>query len=172
MINKNIKNALITLATIAVLLGGLIWLSRGGTGNGEANVSNITQSGSGTLSAKETNFDFGAISMANGKVSHVFKLKNESGESAMLSKIYTSCMCTEATLVYGDKKFGPYGMPGHSGIPQINETINPGESVDVEAIFDPAAHGPAGVGLADRVVFVEDGAGGQLQLRFTAMVTP
>ncbi|MBI2063998.1 MAG: DUF1573 domain-containing protein [Candidatus Yanofskybacteria bacterium] len=169
MNNKNIKSTLISVATIIVLFGGLIWLSRNETGNGEANIS---QSGGGTLSAEEISFDFGAISMANGKVSHIFKIKNESGEPAMISKIYTSCMCTEATLTRGDKKSGPFGMPGHSGIPKINETINPGESVDVEAVFDPAAHGPSGVGLADRVVFVEDGAGQQLQLKFKAMVTP
>ena len=169
MTKQNIKNTAISISAIVVLFGGLIWLLRGGTGNGEANVSSA---GKGSLTAEEMSFDFGAISMADGKISHIFKIKNESGEPAMISKIYTSCMCTEATLMRGDKKFGPYGMPGHSGIPKINETINPEESVDVEAVFDPAAHGPAGVGLADRVVFVEDGAGRQLQLRFTVMVTP
>ena len=167
--NKNIKNIFITVATIAVLFGGLIWLSRGGAENNQANIS---QSGGGTLSAEEISFDFGSISMANGKVSHAFKIKNESSEPAVISKVYTSCMCTEATLMHGDKKMGPFGMPGHGGTPKINDALNPGEEVSIEAVFDPAAHGPAGVGLADRIVFVEDGTGKQLQLRFTAIVTP
>lgn len=169
MTKQNIKNAAISIAAIIVLFGGLIWLSRGGTQNDGANIS---QSGGGALLAEETNFNFGEVSMVKGKVSYTYKLKNDSNEPATISKIYTSCMCTEATLVHGGKKHGPYGMPGHGFIPKINESISAGETADIEVVFDPAAHGPAGVGLVERVVYVEDGRGKQLQLKFTVTVTP
>lgn len=81
-------------------------------------------------------------------------------------------MCTEATLVEGGERFGPFGMIGHGSIPEINRVIEPGREVTVEAVFDPNAHGPAGIGRADRVVSVLVGSGTIVKLKFTAYVTP
>lgn len=171
MTKQNIKSTLISVVTVVILFGGLIWLSRsgGGINNGTADVKSLSK---GVLAAEEANFDFGTISMAKGKVSHLYKLKNNSSDSAVVSKIYASCMCTSATLIHGDKKMGPFGMLGHGFVPKVIDTINPGEEVSIEAIFDPAAHGPAGIGRVERVVFVETESGLPLQLKFTAIVTP
>ena len=179
MSNKNIKSTIISLAIVVVLFGGLIWLSRRSPST-DAGQENVKSANTGILAAEELNFDFGTISMAKGKVSHVFKLKNGSDKPAMISKVYTSCMCTEATLTHGDpsagsgqvKKFGPFGMPGHGIASKINDVVNAGDEVGVEAVFDPAAHGPAGVGKIDRVVFVETESGLPLQLKVSAVVTP
>lgn len=171
MVTQNIKNGAISVVVAIIFFGGLIWLSRsgGGTNSGAADTNSLSK---GVLAAEETNFDFGTVSMAKGKVSHLYKLKNNSGDSAVVSKIYTSCMCTAATFIHGDKKMGPFGMPGHGFAPKVNDTINSGEEADVEVVFDPAAHGPAGIGRIDRVVFVETESGLPIQLKFTAVVTP
>ena len=171
MIEQKIKSTFISIAVVAVLFGGLIWFSRSGIGTSDKSVD-VKSLSKGVLAAEETSFDFGTVSMAKGKVSHMFKLKNNSGDSAMVSKVYTSCMCTNATLIHGDKKMGPFGMPGHGFVPKVNDVVNSGEEADVEVVFDPAAHGPAGVGRIDRVVFVETESGLPLQLKFTAVVTP
>jgi hypothetical protein len=81
-------------------------------------------------------------------------------------------MCTTALLVKGVKQFGPFGMPGHAPIPAIDQTLAPGERAYVEVVFDPAAHGPAGVGLIERVVTIENSAQQPVQLAFSARVTP
>lgn len=81
-------------------------------------------------------------------------------------------MCTEATLVQGGEQWGPYGMPGHGATPEINRIVQPGEEVTVQAIFDPNAHGPAGIGRADRVISVQVGSRTQVVLNITAYVTP
>ncbi len=82
-------------------------------------------------------------------------------------------MCTTATLVQSESQFGPYGMKGHRGaIPEINQVVQPGETVIVRADFDPNAHGPAGIGVANRVVTVLVGANRRVELKFTAYVTP
>jgi len=166
------KNLVIWVAVIVVFFGALVLYSRSGSGGGTTATATGGGSG-GSLVAAEDSFDFGTVSMAAGKVSHVFKLKNESGAPVTITKLYTSCMCTIASLNHGGKKLGPFGMPGHGlgAIPVISETINPGEEAEVEAVFDPAAHGPAGVGPIDRVVFVEQGDK-SLQLQFKAVVTP
>lgn len=162
------KTSISILVTILVL-GGLVWIARP---DAQGTSSTQTKS-SGVLVVEEANnYDFGTISMAAGKVKHTFKVKNTSNESVVVSKVYTSCMCTSATLVIGDKQFGPFGMPGHVVIPRIDQTVNPNEEVTVEVIFDPAAHGPAGVGRIQRTVTLENNAGQPVELLFAAVVTP
>ena len=162
MMNKKI----IGIVTGILLLGGLVWLA--------------APSGDGQVApTEEANYDFGSISMAAGKVKHTFSVRNESDETITIGKMYTSCMCTTATLVIGSpstgsgsRRFGPYGMPGHGFISAIGEELAPGEKATVEAVFDPAAHGPAGIGRVQRTIVIENSRGEPLQLSFTAEVTP
>ena len=165
---KNIIGILIAL----VVLLGVAWIARPTTKDSTASLSPSAGSG-GLLSVEgSADYDFGTISMAKGDAKHLFKIKNTGVEAVVINKMYTSCMCTTATIDTGDKKFGPYGMPGHGLIPKINEVLNPQQEAEVEVVFDPTAHGPAGVGRIERVVVIENNAGEPLELRFTATVTP
>lgn len=152
-----------------LVLAAMIWAAQPGSEN---ETVNSPEGPAGALEARESSFDFGTISMANGIVSHSFAVKNSGAGPVTIGKVYTSCMCTVATLMRGDRKFGPYGMAGHGFIPKINETLNMGEEVEIEVVFDPAAHGPAGVGRIQRAVTIENSAGEPLVVGFTAMVTP
>lgn len=110
----------------------------------------------GTLTAVENLFDFGVVSMFKGKVQHVFKIKNYTDSPVEITKIYTSCICTEAILVSDQNSKGPFGMPGHGGLsPSLNETIKPGQEATIEVEVDPAAHGPEGTGKARKIVYIE-----------------
>lgn len=124
------------------------------------------------LMAEEKSFDFGSISMAAGKVSHSFKIKNSGAEPVNISKIYTSCMCTEARLETSEDQTPFFGMPGHGFTPKINRLINGGDEAIIEVVFDPAAHGPAGVGPISRVVYLESGEETPFEIGFSAVVTP
>ncbi len=153
-----------------LILGGLIWAARP---DAEKKIPPPLASVSATLTALEANnYDFGTISMAAGKVKHEFKIKNTGTAAVNIEKMYTSCMCTTAVLRHGDKQFGPYGMPGHGMIPRIDQMIDPQKEATIEVIFDPAAHGPAGIGRIKRVVTIENNAGQPLELEFAATVTP
>ncbi|MFZ2303566.1 MAG: DUF1573 domain-containing protein [Minisyncoccia bacterium] len=108
------------------------------------------------LVPNEKTFDLGTVSMANGKVNHSFAVKNTGGTPVKIVKVYTSCMCTEAIIVNGSSRKGPFGMPGHEGlVSKLNETVNPGQEIIVEVVVDPAAHGPQGTGPAKKVVYIE-----------------
>ncbi|MBI2039254.1 MAG: DUF1573 domain-containing protein [Candidatus Niyogibacteria bacterium] len=153
-----------------LLLAGLLWIARSDLQNTAA----VSLASRSALSAEEADFDFGTISMAAGNVSHAFRVKNAGSEPIAIEKMYTSCMCTTATLTKGAQTFGPYGMPGHNSfIPRMNETLGPNAEAVIEAVFDPAAHGPAGVGLAERSVYIETNSAGAptLELTFRAEVT-
>lgn len=118
----------------------------------------------GYLMAEETVFDFGAVPMFNGKVKHSFELKNTGGGPTKISKIYTSCMCTEATLIVVKVKKGPFGMPGHGVSAYANQELAAGETATVQVEIDPAAHGPEGTGPAQKVVYIETEDSQKIQL--------
>lgn len=154
-----------------IVLGALAWLGR--PSPAAVNQTPTGESGEPSKLVVDTaNFDFGAISMAAGKVRHSFRIKNGGSEAITVRKMYTSCMCTTVSLATPKESFGPFGMPGHMPIPEINAALAPGEEGEVEAIFDPAAHGPAGVGKIDRSVILENDGGSPLELKFSAFVTP
>ncbi|MCK9351499.1 MAG: DUF1573 domain-containing protein [Candidatus Paceibacterota bacterium] len=120
----------------------------------------------------ESFFDFGNISMKNGKVSTVFTVANRTDKEIFLKSVTTSCMCTEAYLMGGKAEKGPFKMPGMGFVPLANETILPGETRTIKTVFDPNAHGPAGVGPIERVVRLVEENGGSLEFGFKAKVTP
>ncbi|TSA46307.1 DUF1573 domain-containing protein, partial [bacterium] len=125
----------------------------------------------GSLVSDATIHDFGTISMKNGNVSKVFKISNPTSQDIKLKSIATSCMCTTAYMLQGSERMGPYGMEGMGGMTQMDEVIKGGESKDIEVVYDPNAHGPAGVGAVDRYVDIKDASGGVLRLEIKASVT-
>jgi len=171
---KSNKIFLLIFVSSVLLLAGLMWLGKP-TGKNAVQDSASAQKLSASaamLIADPNSFDFGTISMAKGSVRYTFALKNTSTDSMTAKKLYTSCMCTKASItVRGDTK-GPFGMPGHGFVPSINERIEPAEEVAIEAVFDPAAHGPAGVGRIERSVYLELDSGEEIELRVSAVVTP
>lgn len=132
----------------------------------------ILQSERGDLSAERLQHDFGTISMKNGIVRTTFEIKNIGSEKVVLRKLYTSCMCTEATLIIGASREGPFGMPGHVSIETFNQEFNPNESAKIEVSFDPNAHGPAGVGKMERQILLEGVRGVLMTLNISSVVTP
>ena len=141
-----------------------------------ASESDLQLKGTGfsALVASEPFFDFGTISMSAGNLTHAFNIKNTGTSPITIDKIYTSCMCTTATLITQSGSEGPFGMPGHAPTPRIAQVLAPGEEVRVDIVFDPAAHGPEGTGRVRRIVYLETGGGQEsaLQLSFEAVVTP
>lgn len=164
----NAKLAIAGIAiTLAVIFGAAFLLSKPEV------KAEVRAENSGKLTADESFNDFGTISMAKGVVSKKFTVKNTDNKTAMVTKMFTSCMCTKAKLIVGDKSWGPYGMPGHGGpIPNIAAEIPAGGESEVEVTFDPAAHGPAGIGRVERTVTLQLNGQNPIILGFRANVTP
>lgn len=126
----------------------------------------------GVLVATEKFYDLGTISMAAGKVTHTFVVKNTGVTPAVIERIFTSCMCTTASLITGEGKVGPFSMAGHAPIHDINKAIAPGEEAGIEVTVDPAAHGPSGTGKARKVVYVKlDGVAEPVEFLLEVNVT-
>ena len=147
------KEIIIGLVVALLILGGIIWLAKASSSADQVNppLATINQS----IVVPIDTYDFGTISMAKGKVSYSFTIKNSASQSLMLKKIYTSCMCTEAKIISRGEEFGPFGMQGHGVNSGLDRSIDPNEEIEVVVIFDPNAHGPSGVGPIERVVTLE-----------------
>lgn len=136
-----------------------------------ANVSGATAPSALTVSEKV--YDFGTISMKDGLVTKDFTVKNPTANDIFIPTLVTSCMCTKAFIVEsnGTTK-GPFGMPSMGFVPPANETIKAGDSRIIRVVYDPNAHGPAGVGTIDRFIVLTDSSGNSLQLEIKTVVTP
>src|SRR3989339_627791 len=113
------------------------------------------------------------ISMKKGDATKDFIITNPTNNDMEISSISTSCMCTNALIVRADGTTkGPFGMAGHGYLPPANEIIKAGENIIIRAIYNPNAHGPAGVGFIDRFITLVDKTGNSLSLEVKATVTP
>jgi hypothetical protein len=165
------KKIIIGVMVVGATLG-LMWL--GQLAQPAVLNSSVASNGSpSTLVAATSLFDFGRISMAKGKVETVFTVTNAGPEELALETLITSCMCTVAYLESPRGEQGPFGMPGHGGPSRrVAETMKPGETRRLRVVFDPGAHGPAGVGPIARSIILTDAAGASLELEIKALVTP
>jgi len=157
-----------TIIVIAILVVGAITLPS------LVSKNTTEQVNAASLEVTESFFDFGEILLTEGLVETKYELINTGDESITIGKVYTSCMCTTASVTESDgNEKGKFGMPGHKGqLTRADSIVAPGENITVTATFDPAAHGPSGVGLIQRSVYLETDSNvtPKIELRFKALV--
>lgn len=160
---------------LLVIVGLFVWgyAGKGGTTASVQGAPGSNSTAKSALTTPEMFYDFGTISMKNGNVTKEFTVKNQTDTDIIVSTVLTSCMCTSAFIVEPDGSIkGPFKMPGMGYVPPANELIKAGESRIIRVVYDPNAHGPAGVGRIDRFVTLTDANGDTLQLEIKALVTP
>lgn len=168
------KTIISIIVVIIFILGIYVWgySTKGGTTDSVQDASALNVS-KGSLVATEKFYDFGTISMKNGEVVKEFKVTNSNNGDVILSKVLTSCMCTSAYIVKPDGSAkGPFGMAEHGAVPSADEVIKAGEDRIIRVVFDPNAHGPAGVGMIDRFITLTDTSNNTLQFEVKALVIP
>lgn len=171
---KQIKQ-FIAYGLVLVAVAGLAWwLANSNEGAALSDSPPASAYSSSVLAVPENYYDFQTISMMDGNVEHDYVLTNNGTEPLIIEKAVTSCMCTEVLIIDArGKEYGPYGMPGHGSTGGTNVSVGAGDQVTVRAIFDPAAHGPSGVGLARRYIYLDTNSATspKTELSFQAMVT-
>jgi len=124
------------------------------------------------LVASQAFIDYGKIAMDKGAISMSFPVTNTGSEPVIVKRMYTSCMCTTAQLDIGGKRSSLVGMQGHGVNDRVLQEVLPGETVEVITYFDPNAHGPSGVGINQRAVYLETNSAASpfIELSFMADV--
>jgi len=115
-------------------------------------------------------YDLGEVSMAAGVVRRSFTVRNEGTADLIIKSISTSCGCTTAKLVVGEVESPSFGMHDN---PEWHWTLAPGESAELQVFFDPAHHGPKGIGPFARFVLIEsnDPINGRVKVKLEGEVT-
>lgn len=123
------------------------------------------------LLVEPATYDFGRVPLTGGDVTTRFVVTNRSNRAVRLSDVYTSCGCTTVKLQFSSGTVaGPFGMPGHELPIRYDRELQPGERIEVQVRFDPAAHGPQGVGRVTRTVVLKPVGGRAAEFTFTATV--
>ncbi len=159
------KLVLIIVSLVGLLFVGAYSLTKS---DSEA-TQNLETTGSGKLSLSETSFDWGTIPISGGFAEKTFTLANSGSGSLTLGQVTTSCACTTAQLIKDGRSSPFFGMHTKSN---FTMTLNPGEQADLKVIFDPAYHGPSGIGPIDRIIsFVtNDPANRSVELNLKGLV--
>lgn len=89
------------------------------------------------VQAAHTNYDFGLITDPT-TITHEFTIQNNGSGILEISKIETSCHCTNATLEINGEVSGPFGMDGSPGSWMVQ--MNPRESAILTIYYNTLYH--------------------------------
>lgn len=158
----NDKKYLIIIAvlTLIILFGGVIFISSSSTSAPQIAVSANVK----TETIEPTSYDWGDIPINGGNATRSFTIKNTGTETLKLFNVKTSCHCTVANVSIDGKKSENFGM---SGVSSWTGEVKPGKEAKLTVIFDPAFHGPQGVGPVTRFVSVDTNARGNEKITYT-----
>lgn len=109
--------------------------------------------------------DWGQIQYDGGKVKATYRITNNGTETLKLFGATTSCACTVGTITTDGKISPPFGM--HAPL-AITIEVRPGKDAIVEALFDPAFHGPGGIGPISRTITIQTNDSSHQTLSFQA----
>ena len=113
----------------------------------------------------ERSKDWGRIKMSEGDAVAEFTIQSKGDKQLQLYNLKTSCACTRARLE-SDQSVSPY-FNMHSTSDYVLD-VKPGDMVKVVAIFDPAFHGPSGVGSISRTITMQTNDPDNPELTFNA----
>lgn len=154
----------IVLFTILILVGGIVLLSGGGSTS-----ATITASQNAKAKVDQKNYDWGQINMKGGNISKTFTIKNIGTDTLKLTNIKTSCHCTKAQVKIGNISSPYFGM---NNVSSWTSEVPPRQEAQLEVVFDPAYHGPQGIGPITRLVSVEtnDKSNSRIEFSLTGTV--
>jgi hypothetical protein len=155
------NTALLLAILIIIGVGAVIFSGDGFSGNQSDTQSQSTS----VISVDRILHDFGEIDIFGGNVITEFMLTNEGPDDVYITGGTTSCGCTEAEI-------GGIGFGMHENMRE-SFMIPTGETKPLTVIYDPLAHGLSGVGLAQRVVYLETDSSEtpNIEIRIKALVT-
>ena len=135
---------LIIGTTVLLLVGGIFVLGKQSAGSVE-----LSKNAAAAFSTDHDRYEWGNIAYGGGKASHRFSIRNDGTADLSVANLKTSCMCTTVQFKSESGESPAFAMHQKS---QWQGVLAPGDVADIEVIFDPAFHGPQGVGPMERAV--------------------
>lgn len=139
----------IIIFTVAVIGVGIFLTS------GTPSKAVLEKTGGTKIETPETKYDFGTIKLNGGNVQHAFAIKNTGKEDLRIANLSSSCHCTKVHFEKKGQKGPAFGMKGAGGDSDWVGILKPNEEGKLITVFDPAFHGPQGIGSISRIVSAE-----------------
>ncbi|MBI4079521.1 MAG: DUF1573 domain-containing protein [Candidatus Levybacteria bacterium] len=146
------------IATVWILLGGVYFIGKSTT------PAQVASSQEAKAVINKKTYDWGTIPYDGGLVKADFAIKNEGNGALQLTNIKTSCACTKAQVAIDGTQSPFFSM--HSVSSWVGEVLS-GKQATLTVIFDPAFHGPSGVGSMTRLISIETNDQENRKLEFT-----
>lgn len=168
MLDKKIA-VIFAVLTLFVVAGGVFLVSKNSSPATLGTSQGTSQSNEAKLFVNEKTHNWGRIEYGGGNVEKTFTIKNTGSSVLKLYNIKTSCMCTTAKLTINGIDSPSFAM--HESSSWVGEVASNKEAV-LTVVFDPAFHGPTGVGQVTRQVLVKtnDKANPSLEFNLTGLV--
>ena len=157
------KSIVVIMIVLLITMLSVVGFAYGFTKTSQKKV--VPPSVGAQASLNRTSVEWGQIKFSGGKVKAVYRITNTGTETLKLYGATTSCACTLGTITSNGKVTPPFGM--HSPMSTTVE-VAPGVEAVVEALFDPAFHGPGGVGPISRTITVQTNDPANPTLNFQA----
>ena len=147
-----------------VILGGVVFF---GVKMGET--TEVVADTSVSMNINDNTYDWGTIDINAGKVTKTFTIENNGSTPLKLYDVKTSCTCTTAQLISDTDTSKKFSM--HEKGASVFE-VEPGKTAELLIEFDPAFHGPNGVGAISRTISMStnDANNPELSFQLTANV--
>lgn len=129
-----------------VILGLGVWLISRPAGGSQLGIQAASE---GKAEVENTDYDWREIDYGGGDATAEFTVKNSGVGPLSLFEVFTSCMCTTAQVIIGNQKSPFFGM--HTKSSWVGKIPAGGQAV-LKVVFDPAFHGPQGVGPMERQI--------------------
>lgn len=148
----------VVAVSVVIMVGGVFINAKVST------PQNVSFNNNVKLQVDKTTYDWGNISMQKGKVEKTFQIENTGISDLKLYNVSTSCHCTTAQLILNGQESPLFGMNSKSPYVMV---VQKGSKADLKVVFDPAFHGPNGVGAISRRILVSTNDPGNAQLSFS-----
>lgn len=144
--------------TILSLIAVVFFATRGSSKTAEVKVDEQVE-----IVISENKYDWGTVDFDGGIVSKSFAIENSGSSPLKLFDVKTSCMCTTAQLKTPEITSKKFQM--HESSSDVIE-VKPGETAELIVEFDPAFHGPSGVGPITRTISINTNDANNPKLTF------
>ncbi|KKU55882.1 hypothetical protein A3H89_02575 [Candidatus Amesbacteria bacterium RIFCSPLOWO2_02_FULL_48_11] len=138
----------VIISSLGLVIGGVVLASRLPTNQ----KAEVVKDDSAKLFVDHQNYDWQNINYSGGVVTHSFPVGNQGTAPLTVANMKTSCMCTTVKLISTSGTSPAFAMHQQS---DWKGTVQPGETAQLEIVFDPAFHGPQGVGPMERIISLE-----------------
>ncbi|MDO8551272.1 MAG: DUF1573 domain-containing protein [bacterium] len=139
----------IIIFTVLIFTGGIFILSKAPSKAG------LQKEGGVKIGIDHDKYEFGTVKLTSGIVEHKYPVTNAGQKDLKIANLASSCACTKVYFKSSAGESPKASMKGMTKPSSWVGVLKPGGQGELVMDFDPAFHGPGGVGKISRSLSFE-----------------